>query len=287
MPDVVSALLAQTGLGAAARLARAGRYAEAESALDAIPEAESHAAPVLDLRARIRAQQGRLAEAAALWAEAGRLDPGNEAYRAGPRRIAQLDGAGRFWIGTAAGVVAAAALAVALLQLRSGSASVPSVLAERLEAIERRLSEPAPSLREMAVPAGAVAPLPEIDGVVQERHGSMLRLRFESGLFTSGTRLRSGAGQKLTALARHLEPWAGRLRVELIGRSDGVPLPQGAGFRDNAALAFARAQVVLARLRSAAPLPVGMFRIGASVAPGDRRSPADRSVELLLMPGPS
>src|SRR5438105_13854934 len=71
------ALTVQVSLARATDLARAGKYDEAETVLaGAVGESGSHPA-ALDLLARIRAQQGRLIEAQALWGQASRLDPSN------------------------------------------------------------------------------------------------------------------------------------------------------------------------------------------------------------------
>lgn len=82
-------LLRQLVLAEATDLARAGRYREAERCLEeGIPEPETMP-EVLDLRARICAQQGRLGDAERFWTQALQLDPQNEAYAADLRRIVQ------------------------------------------------------------------------------------------------------------------------------------------------------------------------------------------------------
>lgn len=87
-----SALLRQTVLSRAADLARFGRYSQAESLImDIIQEDDPDIKPsVLDLLARIRAQQGRISEAESLWLKASKLAPSNEAYRDALERIADM-----------------------------------------------------------------------------------------------------------------------------------------------------------------------------------------------------
>jgi tetratricopeptide (TPR) repeat protein len=100
-------------LARATGLARAGRYKDAEMLLvDAVRGATPSPAS-LDLLARVRAQQGRLAEAEALWARAEALDPVNDVYRDGRRQAEQM--ARRpLWVGPLwpflAGVVVALAV---------------------------------------------------------------------------------------------------------------------------------------------------------------------------------
>lgn len=73
----------------AAVLAREACYAQAENLLAAqLVQRESVA--ILDLLARIYAQQGRYAEAETAWRRALQLYPASSHYRAGLARIAQL-----------------------------------------------------------------------------------------------------------------------------------------------------------------------------------------------------
>lgn len=69
-------------LAEATELAAAGHYSEAEARLSAIKDGRKNP-QVLDLLARIRAQQGRNAEAIELWQMAVQMDPANADYRAG------------------------------------------------------------------------------------------------------------------------------------------------------------------------------------------------------------
>lgn len=63
--------------------ARAGNYQGALTLLASLPEEAVRRPEVLDLRARIHAQQGRYREAEAAWLEALQLDLGNAAYLRG------------------------------------------------------------------------------------------------------------------------------------------------------------------------------------------------------------
>lgn len=69
-------------LSQATRLARDGRLAEAEQLLAGRAHSPDAPAVVLDLLAKLHAQQGRLSEARELWTRALRADPGNPAMAA-------------------------------------------------------------------------------------------------------------------------------------------------------------------------------------------------------------
>jgi len=78
--------LAQLALAKAAELARAGNYQEAENLLTGLQGGKDLPA-VLDLLARMRAQQGRLLEAEAFWKQALQHDPSNPVYLEGLQYI--------------------------------------------------------------------------------------------------------------------------------------------------------------------------------------------------------
>ncbi|TDD93521.1 hypothetical protein, partial [Actinomadura rubrisoli] len=79
----------ELALAQARTLARRGRYAEAEAILSDVRRDIAPSVPLLDLLARVRAQQGRLDEADAAWAEAERLAPGTREIAEGRRRVAK------------------------------------------------------------------------------------------------------------------------------------------------------------------------------------------------------
>ena len=103
----LAAITQQIALSQAADLARVGQYSQAEALLDSLQGEETP--EVLDLKARIRAQQGRLAEAQSLWERALTIDPGNPDYLQGleyvqkaqiPVRTKRIFTTG-FWLGLA------------------------------------------------------------------------------------------------------------------------------------------------------------------------------------------
>lgn len=67
----------------AASLARLGLYEDAERALVSVPTRGPMAPQILDLAARVYAQQGRLLDAERCWVEAVRLVPTNATFHAG------------------------------------------------------------------------------------------------------------------------------------------------------------------------------------------------------------
>jgi type VI secretion system protein ImpK len=260
MTDQTALALAtrEVALAQARTLARQGRYGEAEQMLrDLEPDV-----PVLDLLARIHAQQGRFEQADECWAAAERLAPGATEIIEGRRRLAMMRGGaprsrGRlvFRAGTAAGLVLALALLVdtraELGRHSKAPAPVPYVQASRTPA------RPTPS-------AAALAGMDlRMSGVRARRRPGEIEVTFTKGLFRERATLSPGGRAMLRALGARLRPYAMRISVAVIGHTDGLPVPPSGDYTDNLELGTLRATVVREILRGAAGIPTARFSVSS------------------------
>jgi type VI secretion system protein ImpK len=299
-------VLARLVLAQAARLARRGAYGAAEALLgESVVATSGPRADVLDLKARIRAQQGRWAEAEALWREVLALDPGHAQARVA---LARLGGPARGWHHLA--VVAARSLvAVAVLLL------VWTVAAQRREI--RRLATVPPAAVPPATAAPAEVPaastpdvalldslealLAPLAGVEVVRLDRELEVRFREGLFSEGLAFRPGARDVVAGLARTLGSLGVRTRARIVGHTDSLPLRAGAAYSSNTELGFARAMRVASMLLEAGVLDAGYTAVQSAAdasPPADAlasgapptaagvplAAPGDRTVTLYLAP---
>ncbi len=286
-------VLARLVLAQAARLARRGDYRPAEALLgEAARAASGPRADILDLRARIHAQQGRMAEAEALWREALSLDPGNSDIQAALVALARPSGGRIHLVG-----LAARSLAVVVVLLLAGT-----VVAQRRELGHVRAGSPAPppAPADIAAPrvaandalldslAGALAHLGEL-GVV--RGDQALEVRFREGLFGEGAAFRTGAHELIARIARSMAPQEGRVGVLVVGHTDPIPLRAGSAYSSNLALGLARATRVAGLLLEAGTLPAALVTaqsLGDASPPflgdaaGDNRR--NRTVTLHITP---
>ncbi|MBE1531183.1 tetratricopeptide repeat protein [Actinomadura algeriensis] len=277
-------------LAQARTLARAGRYAEAEALLDG-----ESGASVLDLRARMYAQQGRFDDADRCWAEAAALDPGDADAARGRARIAELRakrasaGFGRAL--TAGLLLRGGAVLVALLAIVLFAAVWP---ADPDPAAVPAARTPPPSA---APPPAPADPLSELDldvpGVRAERRGGEIAVTFERGLFDAGATLTPDGRDVLTALGERLRPHADRLAVAVIGHTDRTAVRPGGEYASNVEIGTMRATVAREVLRSSARIPTTRFTLstlagmlppyggdaGGTGAPGD---PRNRTVSLRV-----
>ena len=295
--DFSASLTRRMLVSEAALLARKGDYSGGEALLsDLLGEPD---ALTLDLQARIRAQQGRYHEAEALWLEASRIEPGNEAYRAALNRLATAQ-ARPPWIRRVMtlGVALVAIVFLALLGSR-----ITGDLSAIRQAVERDTGLPeqsGPSVVDAAPPAEASAGIAsesegapvegsealsslrealEIAGISIRQEQGALALRFESGLFREGTAMTPWGLESLDALGSALRPFGSAVMLEVVGHVDDLPLKPGTRYRDNASLGLHRAVVATDQLRSSSGLQAHLFRARAgeeALAPFPNDSPENR-----------
>jgi len=86
----IGTLTSQMTVARASGLARAGRYQEAEALIEQELGRQRERPDLLDLFARIHAQQNHWNDAERAWTQALALDPTNETYKAGLKRVSQM-----------------------------------------------------------------------------------------------------------------------------------------------------------------------------------------------------
>ncbi|HEX8475542.1 MAG TPA: OmpA family protein [Pyrinomonadaceae bacterium] len=279
-------LLTWLAISQASELARVGRYSEADQLLSELKTGDASAA-VLDLRARIHAQQGRLSAAEAFWTRALHLDPANLAYNEALRRISRMQRrrlhALRPLLWTLAAVLCVA-LAVYIIEQRLArqfSAALVqqphiSQAAQTEQSTTTQTEQSADAAQGVRAQARRAeqrdAPALDIDvrGVRSSIDGDETVLVFESGLFVRATELTPEGKSVLNALAGQIAPYAGRVSVNVEGHTSSLPVTKGHTFRDNAALGMQRAVTVVDYLRGAASLPPEMFSVSSA---GESRPP--------------
>jgi flagellar motor protein MotB len=253
----------ELALAQARVLARHGRYTEAE---DLLAEARDDAEPsvaLLDLLARVHAQQGHLDEADRCWAEVARLAPGNKDAADGRRRIAGVRAghrrSGKVAVRAAAGVVAVAALAL-LVDTRVA-------VGRRPEARTVPAATAAPAATSPAARPSPADVLSRLDlrtpGVHVRRTPGEIAVTFDHGLFRDGVTLSPGGRAVLRALGARLRPYAMRISVDVIGQTDQRAVPPGSGYAGNAELGTLRATVVREELRRQAGIPTARFSVSS------------------------
>lgn len=272
-----------SALAEAAHLARAGRYDEARRALEALGGATSDDVAVLDLLARVHAQQGDLTAADECWARVESLDPEHTGAREGRRRIRAVWGRRR---GVGAGTAGLAAVLLLAGGAAAGWALAPGAdgasspatqttapqdpgLAEAVDRLEHeldRLGDRTGQRDEGERVRRLVAALDDPRWTARA-DGGAVTVVFREGVFAAGGAEATDAGREaLGGLGAALR--GQDVAVAVVGHtSDTPPVPGGPG---NAAVGLDRALAGAQVLAVAADLPLGAVRVATS---GDAAPP--------------
>ncbi|TDD54108.1 hypothetical protein E1286_06300 [Nonomuraea terrae] len=306
------ALRAQLTVSRARSAARAGDLDRAARLLDDLDGADADAT-VLDLRARLHAQRGELAEADRCWAAVQEIAPDDAAAAAGRRTIERII-AGRRRVrpllqpgllGAATAVVAVAALVAGVVVVQSGEPGQPAMAAraepaqigsdapaQRLKALEadraaaarreqaaesRRAEQAARRERQVAAIASRLA----MPGVKVEPRRGHARVIFKSGLFPYSAEISETGAALLRKLGRRLA----RLdtTTTVVGHVVAVP---GGRTEGGSVVALGRALVAARHLAEGGELALTSFTlVSADQSEGPfADAPRNRTVTLLVEP---
>ena len=267
-PDQLISLAQQALIAQATELARSGRYAEAEAVLDRIKDGPS--AQVLDLRAKIKAQQGLFSEAASLWGLAIKTAPENKHYasslKQASRRAKHPAWLAHHWSGLAALTLLALALLLIMLpgkKVMQGS----DVMQNPITAPQSRVMKNGDDSTGQS--SGKMADRKEQTGIAVEKISlkgvrifkteEKMTILFEEGLFTEGTQFHQSARPLLAQLGRQIAGIAPDVQIQVVGCTDDLPLVAGSLYADNSSLGLARAVKVIEILRKVTGLPASAF----------------------------
>lgn len=300
----------ESALATATESARAGNYEKAERILAGLIGDGLVSPDVLDLQARIRAQQGHYREAEALWARAEDLDPSNPEYAEARRRVQTVQrrpawlAAPIFWI-TALGMAVVSLLAVvfgralldgddaASLAVSKNAAHAegarPRSGASPLEVENQIQSEsptptPAPPAAQPSEPGprlpDALAADVQMPGIAVRRENDELVLTFEHGLFQDKNRLTHEARDLLTGLGAALSRHRQAISLRIVGHTDDRSVRKGSHRASNLELGAERGLAVarhLASTQGGANVPITVETAGAEGAPFPNDSAENRA----------
>jgi flagellar motor protein MotB len=256
-----------TSLARAAQLSRQGRYAEAHRVLDELGGHNSIDPDLLDLLARIHAQQGELAAADECWARAQQFGMDESGPREGRRLIAQIYA--RRYRRRAGRAVGAVALALVML-IGAGTAgglvatkAVTGDLARQVSSLQHQLDRvtlrPERTLQDLRTELAG-------SGLILRSQAGTLIVTFPAGLFPSGAVLSAEGQHALASLGARLSRFRGDVSFTVIGHTDDIPIAPNSRYTDNADLSFARARVAAQELSAYSGLPLTQFAVTSSGA---------------------
>lgn len=303
---VLSGLQRQLALGRAAESARRGDLDGAVALLVELDEAGDATPEVLDLLARIRAQQKKWSEADGYWSRVQETAPEDPSAAAGRKTVAAILAHHRAsrpvlpLLGAVAGVAVVAVLVGGIAVLGGHDqpvaqptqevqpTSTPSVdtsaqeeaaeLARKLAAVEaeRQASAAAVANKLELIQRKVAGP-----GVVVQQQSGSVRVLFAEGLFSAGTDFGPDRQDALVAMGKRLPGLDAAITVT--GYSVVVP---GSSTSGGSRTALLRARTATQELSAASGLPLTAFAMqsGDQGRPPFRNAAQNRTVTLTLTP---
>lgn len=274
--EVLSSLESQSKIAESAELARSGNYGEAEELLKTIKDWQS-LPPVLDLMARISAQQGKLNDAVNYWEQAIKLSPSNLSYQAGLEYVTKLkrplSGIAQFftWFLRGAGILLVGLLFfLAIKQLTRSEPLPPSSDNLQFATLQAQVQglyntpvvlTPLPT----QMPNSNPTPVPDYSAL-QDMSINVVGLKTilsddalivypEKEMFDFSWSFAPGTRKMVTELGRQLEPYSGKIEITLIG------FKQTSEKSDFFDVGLTRSNVVFSLIQSSTKLPADIFLI--------------------------
>ncbi|MER7892129.1 hypothetical protein ABTX15_20150 [Micromonospora sp. NPDC094482] len=296
---------------AASRAAAAARRGELDAAAEVLIALPSDEPAVLDLLARIRAQQGRWRDADDCWARVQAIDPDHAGAAEGRRVLAGILAGKRrprpvvqpAPLAVAGGLLTVAALAAGTIAVANDdvrrpaqSSAAPSAVTpspsggvdaegRRTEELARRLAqieaERAASAQRLTARLDVISRRLTMPGVIVKRRASAVEVYFREGLFSRDARLTTDGAALLADVGRRLRDLD--VPITVVGHS--VPVPGGLS-SGGSGTALSRARVTARELAEAGDLPLTAFTLrSADQSDGPFKEAArNRTASLVLTP---
>ncbi|HEY0472691.1 MAG TPA: hypothetical protein VGD34_13525 [Kribbella sp.] len=296
------------------RAASAARRGDLDQAAALLTELGAETPAVLNLLARVRAQQGQWEEADRCWARVQELHPADAEAAAGRKSVAKIVARKRpgrpiiqpLRVAVVAGTAAVAVIAGAVVWLDDGGPRAPAAEPSPSTAVSSPVGGADPRLQEqtrradelqrqlaqldaqrkaaaaqLAARLEAISRQVALPGVIVQRRPDSVRVLFRDGAFARDAELTAASDELLTRLGARLANLDATITV--VGHSVAVPGgPASGGSR----MALARARVGAQRLADGGKLPLTTFALeSADQRQGPFREAArNRTVSLLITP---
>ncbi|GEM_PF-2675297 len=253
-PEEINKLLFDYYMHLSSEAAFKGDYITASSYISGLSKSFGDNLALMDLQAKIYAQQGMFNEASFLWRKCLKADPNNNHFISALHRIDQLQKSRVFYrFFRFKGVVLTLSLIAIGLLLYTVVAGINRQSANMKLLQEQQITllakiDALPAIREIRSSTNILnevkTNLAKVAGInVVENNGTLL-VTFNEGLFRKGAKPLKTGIETIALLAKMLDPFAGRILMSILGCSDDVQIVQGQYFNDDNSLRQARAMAV-------------------------------------------
>jgi len=229
-----------------------GKYSLAGDYLSELLKSDEESVIVLDLQAKIAAQQGKFREAEFLWKKCLKAEPDNPEFIAALNRINKIvsSKSGRFYyLFKLLNVITIVFLIIVLLFFffyeRIDRKQQLDFIVSQNEAMISKVEKIADHKGDFDKLMVKISDrMRTIDGITVDSNKNEITLFFNEGLFIRGDNIKSNQMITLNNISQILSPFAGRIIVKIIGSTDNTPISLSNTFRTNDDLSIYRAKAV-------------------------------------------
>lgn len=252
------------------KAASKGDYALAGSYISELLKSDGEIPVLLDLQAKIAAQQGKFKEAEFLWKKCLKTEPDNVSYISALNRVNKLlsSKAFRFY-----GILRLLSVLVIILLLtilffvfirerKEIRDRLASLSGKHDSTILRIDNGQAPQISKNELLPDINNKISVVKGIHVDKTNDELSVVFENGLFYSGIKIKPDQVSTVLQLAKMLESYAGKIVIKIIGSTDDIPVATGK-FKNNNSLSIARANVIYGLVYENSRIPNEDLEIGS------------------------
>lgn len=230
---------------------------------------------LLDLNAKINAQQGNYNQAEFLWQKCIKMDSENRSYLAALARLHKIQRSNSSGNLLRIGLIGGIASLSLLLILLLNNSGKNRDLEETISNIEKHqkdifiyLNEQKSVHEEVAIDSILLTifqDLEKIEGLIIQHNSSELIIHFQQGLFKTADYLIPSQKFVIISLAKALEPYSDKISVLILGCTDDLPITDSFNYSSNNALSIARAAKVYDVFYSESRLLMGNIKIASAL----------------------
>lgn len=232
-----------------------GDYVTAGNYISVLTKSFPESVTLMNLQAKIYAQQGKFTEAAYLWRKCLKIDPDNNNFIRALYRIDQLQVSQIYrhlflvkllgGLCLIAGFILLISFLLTAIKRQSGDLRI---LRNQQTLIQNKIDSMIFLETTMVSSSGILneieTGLKNIDGISIGVRKEELTVTFNEDIFRNGDKLSKSGSDKVIQVAKTLEPFTGRIVLVIMGCSDDVPISNRKTFQNNQELRLARSVAV-------------------------------------------
>jgi len=231
-----------------------GDYVTAGNYISVLTKSFPESVTLMNLQAKIYAQQGKFTEAAYLWRKCLKIDPDNNKFISALYRIDQLQVSKVYrhlFLAKLLGglcLIAGFILLISFLLTAIKRQSNDLRILRNQQTLLQNKIDSLTFLETTMVSSGILneikTSLWNIDGISMEERKEGLTVTFNEGIFMNGDKLSKSGSDKVIQVAKTLDPFTGRITLVVMGCSDDIPINNAERFQSNQAIRLARSVAV-------------------------------------------